>query len=110
MKKSKSVPVVLVASIAAIALTGCSSQRQVRRCVDQFGNVLPDSQCVTSTTRRVGTGIYPFWVYGGTMNRGKVTGYSRTPSSSADIVDSRGSVVRRGFGGGTSTRSSSFGG
>ena len=108
MKKSQSVPIVLVASIAAIALTGCSGNRQVRRCVDQYGNVLPDSQCYTSTSR-VG-GMYPYWVYGGTLNRGRVTGYSRTPSSNADIVDSRGTVVRKGFGGGSSTRSSSFGG
>lgn len=107
MKKSKSVPVVLVASIAAIALSGCGGQRQVRRCVDQYGNVLPDSQCNTPTTR-VG-GIYPYWVYGGTLNRGRVSGYSRTPSSNADIVDSRGTVVRKGFGGGSSSRSS-FGG
>lgn len=109
MKKSQSVPVVLVASIAAIALTGCSASRQVRRCVDQYGNVLPDSQCYTSTTR-VG-GMYPYWVYGGTLNRGRVTGYSRTPSTSAEIVDARGTpVVRRGFGGGSGTRTSSFGG
>jgi hypothetical protein len=105
MKKSQSVPVVLVASIAALALTGCGAQRQVRRCVDQYGNVLPDSQCYTSTTRVGGT--YPYWVYGGSLNRGRVTGYSRTPIGNADIVDSRGTVVRRGFGGGSSSSSRS---
>jgi hypothetical protein len=109
MKKSQSVPVVLVATIAAITIAGCGGQRQVRRCVDEQGNVLPDSAC-TSTTRRVG-GFYPYWVYGGTLNRGKVSGYRRTPSTSAEIVDARGTpVVRRGFGGGSGTRTSSFGG
>jgi len=110
MKKSKSVPVALVASIAALTISGCgSTQRQVRRCVDQYGNVLPDSSCTSNT--RVG-GFYPYWVYGGTMRGSRVENFSRTPSSNADIVDSRGTVVRRGFGGGSgsTSRTSSFGG
>lgn len=109
MKKSQAVPVSLVVSIAALALAGCGGQRQVRRCVDVNGNVLPDNECVVPS-RRYG-GIYPYWVYGGTLTRGRVTNFSRTPNSSADIVDSRGSVVRRGFGGGSSSSTrSSFGG
>jgi len=109
MKKSKSVPVVLVTTIAAIALTGCSNERQVRRCVDDQGNVLPDIQCNDTSTYTRRTGFYPHWVYGGSLSRGRVTGGSRTASSSADIVNSSGSVVRRGFGGGSSSHSS-FGG
>ncbi len=113
MKKSQSVPMILVASMAAVALSGCGANKQVRRCVDQQGNVLPDTQCVTSTGYRSGGAfIYPRWVYGGTSSGRKVTGFSSTPSSSADIVDSKGTVVRKGFGSSRSSSGSrmSFGG
>jgi hypothetical protein len=105
MKKSKAVPATLVASIAAIVVAGCGNSTQVRRCVDNQGNLLPDSQCNNTTTHRTG-GFYPHWVYGGALSGRRVTGYSNTPSSSHDIVNSNGSVVRRGFGGGSSSHSS----
>lgn len=109
MKKSKAVPATLVISIAAIAIAGCGSNRQVRRCVDEQGNLLPDSACTTTTYRSGSTFIYPRWVYGGSTSGRRVTGYSTTPSSSADVVDSRGSVIRRGFSSSSHTSSSSFG-
>jgi len=111
MKKSKAVPATLVASIAAIVVAGCGNSTQVRRCVDDQGNVLPDSQCqnTSTTTYRRSSGFYPHWVYGGSVSGRRVTGYSTTPSSSHDIVNSSGSVIRRGFGGGSSSHSS-FGG
>lgn len=112
MKKSKAVTLSVVASVAAIAMTGCGGRAQVRRCVDQNGQLLPDIQCGTTSTRtayRFGSS-YPHWVYGGTISKGRITGYSNSPSSTSDIVDSRGTVVRRGFGGGSSSSHSSFGG
>jgi hypothetical protein len=107
MKKSKAVPATLVASLAAVIISGCGNQRQVRRCVDNQGNILPDIQCNSTTTYR--SGFYPHWVYGGSVSGRRVSGYSSTPSSSADIVNSSGTVVRRGFSSGSSSSHSSFG-
>ena len=106
MKKSKAVPATLVASIAAIVVAGCGNSTQVRRCVDDQGNVLPDTQCTNPSTSTYRSGFYPHWVYGGSLNGRRVSGYSSTPSSSHDIVNSSGSVIRRGFGGGSSSHSS----
>jgi hypothetical protein len=90
MKKSKFVPATFVATIAAVALTGCGERRD---CVDVNGNVLPDSAC---TSGSYAGHIYPHWIYGGSMSNGRVTGGSTTPHTSSG-------VSRGGLGGGHST-------
>lgn len=93
MKKSSVVPATLVASIAALVVTGCGERRD---CVDNMGNKLPDSACNSGS---YAGHVYPHWVYGGSRSSsGRITGGSTTPHSS---------VSRGGFGGG---RSSGFGG
>jgi len=88
MKRSNFVPATLVASIAALALAGCSERRD---CVDNLGNKLPDSACRSGS---YAGHVYPHWIYGGSSSGGRITGGSSTPHSS--------SVSRGGFGGGFS--------
>lgn len=52
--------------------------------------------------------IRPSWGYGGTFSNGYVRGYSPTVPNDYDVKDSRGNVVRRGFGSSTSSGGSSF--
>jgi hypothetical protein len=97
MKRSNVVPATLVASIAALALAGCSERRD---CVDSMGNILPDTACNTGSTYRGSS--YPHWIYGGSRSSsGRITGGSSTPHHSS-------SLSRGGFGGGHS--SGGFGG
>ncbi|HZH98550.1 MAG TPA: hypothetical protein VEX38_06230 [Fimbriimonadaceae bacterium] len=109
-KKSKSVPAVLVAAVAALAIAGCSENRQVRRCVDDQDTLLDDSACTGTSGGYIGHG-YPRWVYGGTSDNrigSKVVGFSSTPQSGATVVSRTGQVISRG-GFGSSGRGS-FGG
>jgi hypothetical protein len=115
----------VVAVSAALLASGCgSTPRDVRRCVDDKGNVVSDSLCASGAaqyrcldskgnvvpdsycangTRGYSRSYYtPFWTYGGLMNGNRISGYSRTPRSGAEIVDSGGNWVggtrRSGFG------------
>lgn len=101
MKRSSSVPATFVAAVAATLLTGCSSPREVRRCVDDRGQVLPDSACEYPRSnygyRTWGT---PHWGYGGSISGGYLRGFSATPSGDRDVVTPSGRTISRGgFGG-----------
>ncbi|MEQ1822318.1 MAG: hypothetical protein ABL949_07405 [Fimbriimonadaceae bacterium] len=87
MKSSPSQLAAVTAALAAF-LAGCSQRRD---CVDQYGNILPDSSC----KGRTGTAGYPHWIYGGSRSGGRVIGGSTTPRSSSS----------GGFGSGTSSSS-----
>ncbi|MCE9559695.1 MAG: hypothetical protein K8R88_12170 [Armatimonadetes bacterium] len=77
----------VVTSITATVLTGCGGAR--KDCVDQNGNPLPNSAC---NGGRVGAGIYPRYIYGGSRgSNGRITGGSLTAPSSG--------TSRGGFGG-----------
>lgn len=109
VKKSKAVPATFVAAVAVVMLSGCQTQRQVRRCIDEkTGQVLPDSYC--SSTYSGYRGSYrPLWGYGGAYDGRSVTNFSRTPSASADIVSSNGTVIQRATRGGFGSSGRSFG-
>jgi len=112
VKKSKAVPATFVAAVAVVMLAGCQTERQVRRCIDEkTGQVLPDSYCAPGY-RSYGSMYRPLWGYGGNYNGQRVTNFSRTPSASADIVSSNGSVIQRatrgGFGSSGRSMGSSF--
>ncbi len=98
----------LAAAVSAVALAGCSHTTTTARCVDQNGNVLPDSACGTTGTYVSGSGGgYSGggggrWVYGGgggSSVGSKATGYSTSAPSEGDISSPLGTVVRGGFGG-----------
>ncbi len=115
---SREVPATLVAAIAAALLTGCSSPREVRRCLDRDGRVISDQHCENPSRypyRSGGLMLIPFFAYGGNYNGGRVTGFNRAPNPNATVVTPSGRTISRGgFGssGGSSGRSSggSFGG
>jgi hypothetical protein len=101
MKKSQNVQVQLLAAVAALTLSGCSSPgpREVRRCVDQNGNVLPEREC----ERRSGGGgyygrgyYYPRYVYGGSVDNGRVRNFRTTASPGAHVVTQSGRTITRG--------------
>jgi hypothetical protein len=62
MRKSREVPITLLAALAAIlsSTAGCS-QDESRNCVDSQGRILPDSYCGSSSGIVGG----PHYVYGG---------------------------------------------
>lgn len=103
-------------ALVAVSAMGCSQNRYdrvLRRCVDDKGNVLPDTACtMPGGYMHGGTRIFPTWAYGGTggITPGtRAMGFTRTaPANGADIVNSRGNVVRKGFGGTSGTRSGGF--
>jgi len=100
------------AAVSAMALAGCSNNTTAR-CVDQDGNVLPDSACQDGSSGGVYTGTYgsggrgaavsqPRWVYGGQGGDAvgsKATGFSTSPPEDGDISSPSGTVIRGGFGG-----------
>lgn len=100
MKMSRDVPATLVAAIAAAMLTGCSHPREVRRCLDRDGRLLDDRYCEQPARYpyRGGGGIVyiPSFGYGGSYNGGRYSGFSRSPSGSADVVTPSGRTISRG--------------
>jgi hypothetical protein len=113
MKKSKAVPATLVGALAAVLVaSGCGSGPvQTRRCVDEKGNVMPDSYCTGVSRSIYYGGMYrsPRWIYGGTMSGNRVSGYSLAPDPGATVKSSNGTVISRGGFGGSSSSSSSVG-
>jgi hypothetical protein len=99
MRKSKSVPLTL---LATAALTGCNHQREVRNCVDAENHIVRDSLCKSPSPGAYGGGGSYHYVYGGASggNLGDtVVHASDEPASGADIVSGEtGDVVRGGFG------------
>lgn len=120
MKRSSHVPAKLLIATAAAILAGCSGPTEIERCVDNYGNVLPDAACEPGYAGGYygggggGIVIVPHYVYGGSVSGGRVSGYRSSPSSNAHVTNSSGrSISRGGFGssgGGSFGRSGSFGG
>jgi hypothetical protein len=107
MKKSRAVPVTLLAAAAFLSLTGCEKKKQLQRCVDESRNVVEDGKC-EDKQRQGGAGIhgYPFyrWYYGG---GGYVVGQpamggSFDPAPHVDVVRASSpegaAIIRGGFG------------
>ena len=108
------VTTLLAAAAVSAALAGCS-RSTTARCVDQNGNVLPDSACPGAAGGGYGGSGYiggsygggygraqPRWVYGGgggTTPGSRATGFSTSAPESGSIRSSSGTVIRGGFGG-----------
>ena len=110
------IPVLLAAAalVSSAALAGCSNSTTSARCVDQNGNVLPDSACPGAASGGYAGGSgggyagsggarpQARWVYGGaggTEPGSKATGFSDSAPSEGDISSPSGTVIRGGFGG-----------
>src|SRR5579859_6618945 len=88
MRKSKDVPLTLLASVALLA-AGCRDIPETRNCVDAQGRIVPEANCRPQPT---GAGAYHY-VYGGSSGGhigDAVVGGSTTPGE--------GGVSRGGFG------------
>jgi hypothetical protein len=94
-------------------LVGCSSSAgpaQIRRCVDDQGNVLPDSACEQRRGYyRGGMYHYPGWGYGGAMQGNTLRNFSSTPSADADVITPSGRTISRGGFGRSGSGFSGFG-
>lgn len=120
MKRSQAVPAVFVTVIAAGLSAGCgcgsSYVTETRRCVDQYGKILPDSSCGAGYAGGYYGGYRPVprFVYGGALDNGVVRNFRSTPTNGSEIRSSNGSVirsgVRRGGFGGSGGSFGSFGG
>jgi hypothetical protein len=104
MRKSKAVPLSVLAAAALLAATGCDDHRsEVRNCVDAQNHIVPDSRCGQSPPSGGSAGGYHY-IYDGASggNIGDtVEGGSGEPEAGARIVSGEtGAVVRGGFGGG----------
>ncbi|MDX2065154.1 MAG: hypothetical protein SFX74_05375 [Fimbriimonadaceae bacterium] len=102
LRRSQAVPATFISALAVVCLTGCARQyatTERRTCVDQNGRVLPDSYC-NSSSYNSGIYRYPRYIYGGTydQNSGMMRNFRSSPSPNANVVDSRGTVIRRGIG------------
>ena len=89
---------------ALVTLGGCSQRNQAGQCVDQNGNVLPDSACRSGSGGGYygggGGGYrYPHYVYGGSTSGGRVSGGSPSPPEESGGIF-RGGFGFHGFGGG----------
>lgn len=68
--------------------------RQVRNCVDEKGNLIPDTVCEGTYS---GTGYHGgHFVYGGTVRGGRVFDSRLTPTQGAHVVTSGGRTISRG--------------
>ena len=117
-KRSQTVPAILLSSLAATIVAGCSSigySTAVQRCVDDDGTVRDDKDCMPGSGVHSHPGAggywYPRFVYGGTGEGkvgSKIKGFSHAVPEGTRIVNSSGrTLVKGGFGGG---RSGGFGG
>lgn len=112
---SREVPATLVAAMAAAMLTGCSSPREVRRCLDRDGREIADRYCEDPRRypyRSGGIVFVPIFGYGGSFSNGRYSGFGRAPSGRGDVVTPSGRTISRGGFGSSSGRSSGgfFGG
>jgi hypothetical protein len=106
MRKSRSVPLTLLAAAAISVSTGCDAPTQVRNCVDDQNHIVPDDRCNHMVGSGGGGGIpgrYRY-VYGGASGGrvgDAVVGASTEPAAGTRVVSGEtGAVVRGGFGGG----------
>jgi hypothetical protein len=96
MRKSREVPLTLLATVALAAGSGCSHPREVRNCVDAQGRIVPDSVCETHHG-----GMVPFFFLYGGRSGGRfgdtVIGGRATPTAGANIYSGEsGRVIGRG--------------
>jgi hypothetical protein len=112
MRKSREVPLTLLAAVAIAATTGCRpGPTEVRNCVDGQGHIVPDGYCGAAS--HGGGGVVPVpiyrYVYGGSSGGrvgDSVFGGSSEPASNARVVSGEtgaevghaSSVSRGGFG------------
>lgn len=97
MRRSKQVVAPILASAAAVLLTGCKPDMQ--RCVDENNHVVDASQCNAHTTVVPGGHVYR-WYYGGggSYAAGSVaTGGSYAPEEGHSYSTTNG-TARGGFG------------
>lgn len=119
--RSAAVSLGLVGALA-FTLSGCgtsAAQAVQRQCVDDFGQVVAEAQClattVASSSPRPGTtsSSHPYrWYYGGSYSGGRVTGGSYDPPANYRPASgsTTGGVDTGGFGGKSGSSSSSSGG
>jgi hypothetical protein len=105
MRKSRAVPLTLLATAALAAAAGCNDHpREVRNCVDAQNHIVPDSRCDASHSSGGSGGGGFHYVYNGASGGSigdTVEGGSREPEAGAQVVSGEtGDVVRGGFGSG----------
>jgi hypothetical protein len=104
MRKSRAVPLTLLAT-AALAAAGCNDHpREVRNCVDAENHIVPDSRCDPSPSSRGAGGGGFHYVYGGasggTVGDTVEEGSSESEAGARVVSGETGGVVRGGFGSG----------
>ena len=96
MRKSKEVPLTLLAAAAMLSMTGCRDD-ETRNCVDAQGHIVPDTNC--QAPHSSGSYVPYHFIYGGSSGGhigDTVFGGSTTPGSGV----SRGGFGHGGEGGG----------
>ncbi|MGC2617452.1 MAG: hypothetical protein WA414_00335 [Acidobacteriaceae bacterium] len=107
MRKSRTVPITLLAAAALAASTSCDDHpREVSNCVDSQNHIVSDQKCdhpgFYGGSYGGGPGSFHY-IYGGASGgrmNDTVVGGSLTPAPGADIVSGETGVSRGGFGGG----------
>jgi hypothetical protein len=103
MRKSRAVPLTLLAIASLATTTACDDgPTETRNCVDSQKHIVSDKQCAQPTAYGGGGGGYHF-IYGGASGGrvgDTVVGGSDTAEAGARVVSAEtGGVVRGGFGG-----------
>ena len=104
MKKSRSISLTLMASLAAACSDGARTEQggtsftaadTVRRCVDSTYQVVAEAQCAGP---RVSGGYYPYFFYFGGRTMTSQGGATYVSGGSRTMPSIRGPVSRGGFG------------
>jgi hypothetical protein len=105
MKKSASVPLTILASVAALAMSGCNRRTELQRCADEQKRIVDDRMC---DQRQPYTGMYPryHWWYGGASGGrygDAIVGGGGSPTAGFSSVragegGAHGGTTRGGFG------------
>ena len=93
MRKSKDVPITLLA-VLAVFVTGCRETPESRNCVDAQGRIAPEANCQVPSS-----GMSYHYIYGGSSGGhvgDSIVGGSTSPSSSSGV--SRGGFGHAGGG------------
>jgi hypothetical protein len=102
MRKSREVPLTLLAGVALASITGCEHRPvEVRNCVDSQNHIVPDKDCQNNLAPTGGGGGGYHYVYGGASgehNGDTVVGGEATPEAGAEVITSEEAVSRGGFG------------
>lgn len=104
MRKSREVPLTILASIALASAAGCEHKPvEVRNCVDTQNHIVPDKDCQNSSAHGGGGGSVAAYryIYGGASgehNGDTVVGGESTPKAGAEVITGEEAVSRGGFG------------